>query len=194
MITNDKLFLVYICNFPRENFLTIRYGFPAIFGSPWVTSLHQQNRCLGPLTIADSWSINLLFSTEDAMEVKVQRCEKKISCTYFDFQYNTMMHHSKNVIHMTYFFQFREMLTEMRENKKAKKFTRFVPGARDGRSALEVMDNSFGGKASNLLLGNKGTVTERDKVQINQSTTNFANFCLTCFRYSLRSQNILILL
>ena len=88
----------------------------------------------------------------------------------------TMMHHSQNVIHMTYFFQFREMLTEMRENKKAKKFTRFVPGARDGRSALEVMDNSFGGKASNLLLGNKGTVTERDKVQINQSTTNFANF------------------
>ena len=80
-------------------------------------------------------------------------------------------------IHMTYFFQFREMLTEMRESKKAKKFTRFVPGARDGRSALEVMDNSFGGKASNLLLGNKGAVTERDKVQINQSTTNFANFC-----------------
>ena len=88
-----------------------------------------------------------------------------------------MTHHCKNVIHMTYFFQFREMLTEMRESKKAKKFTRFVPGARDGRSALEVMDNSFGGKASNLLLGNKGTVTERDKVQINQSTTNFAHFC-----------------
>ena len=87
-----------------------------------------------------------------------------------------MMHHCKTVIHMTYFFQFREMLTEMRESKKAKKFTRFVPGARDGRSALEVMDNSFGGKASNLLLGNKGAVTERDKVQINQSTTNFANF------------------
>ena len=110
------------------------------------------------------------------MEVKVQRYEKKISCTYFHFQY-IILHRCKNVIHMTYFFQFREMLTEMRENKKAKKFTRFVPGARDGRSALEVMDNSFGGKASNLLLGNKGTVTERDKVQINQSTTNFANFC-----------------
>ena len=94
----------------------------------------------------------------------------------FSLSIYIMLHRCKNVIHMTYFFQFREMLTEMRENKKAKKFTRFVPGARDGRSALEVMDNSFGGKASNLLLGNKGTVTERDKVQINQSTTNFANF------------------
>ena len=52
-----------------------------------MTSLHQQNRCLGPLTIADSWSINLLFSTEDAMEVKVQRCEKKISCTYFHLEF-----------------------------------------------------------------------------------------------------------
>ena len=106
------------------------------------------------------------------------------------------MHHCKNVIHMTYFFQFREMLTEMRESKKAKKFTRFVPGARDGRSALEVMDNSFGGKASNLLLGNKGTVTERDKVQINQSTTNFANFLCyfyeKCFQYQLRYQNIFL--
>jgi len=104
----------------------------------------------------------------------------------FSLSIYIILHRCKNVIHMTYFFQFREMLTEMRENKKAKKFTRFVPGARDGRSALEVMDNSFGGKASNLLLGNKGTVTERDKVQINQSTTNFANFCLNdekCFQY-----------
>ena len=31
---NHKIFLVYICNFSHENFLTIRYGFPAIFGSP----------------------------------------------------------------------------------------------------------------------------------------------------------------
>ena len=85
------------------------------------------------------------------------------------------------------------MLTEMRESKKAKKFTRFVPGARDGRSALEVMDNSFGGKASNLLLGNKGTVTERDKVQINQTTTDFANyFYEKYFQYQLRYQNIFL--
>ena len=104
-----------------------------------------------------------------------------------------MMHHCKNVIHITYFFQFREMLTEMRENKKAKKFTRFVPGARDGRSALEVMDNSFGGKASNLLLGNKGTVTERDKVQINQFCKFlFDHFYEKCFQYRLRYQNIFL--
>ena len=103
----------------------------------------------------------------------------------FSLSIYIILHRCKNVIHMNYFFQFREMLTEMRENKKAKKFTRFVPGARDGRSALEVMDNSFGGKASNLLLGNKGTVTERDKVQINQSTTNFATFYFyeKCFQY-----------
>ena len=84
------------------------------------------------------------------------------------------------------------MLTEMRENKKAKKFTRFVPGARDGRSALEVMDNSFGGKASNLLLGNKGTVTERDKVPINHLKYQFCKFFISMENVSSINRDIKI--
>ena len=58
------------------------------------------------------------------------------------------------------------MLTEMRETKKAKHFTRFVPGAKDGRDALDVMNHRFGTMASKLLLGAKGGVTEGDKVSI----------------------------
>ena len=56
------------------------------------------------------------------------------------------------------------MLSQMREKKRANRFTKYVPGASDGRAALEVMDKMSGGKSSSLLLGNKEGVTERDKV------------------------------
>ena len=63
------------------------------------------------------------------------------------------------------------MLTEMREMKKAKQFQKFVPGAQDGKSALEVMNQRYGGNASSVLLGNKGGVSERDKVSSSQQST-----------------------
>ena len=56
------------------------------------------------------------------------------------------------------------MLSQMREKKRANRFTKYVPCASDGRAALEVMDKMSGGKSSSLLLGNKEGVTERDKV------------------------------
>ena len=56
------------------------------------------------------------------------------------------------------------MLAAKREMKKAHNFTKFVPGARSGEAALRVMNQRFGGEASNLMLGGKGGVTERDKV------------------------------
>ena len=51
----------------------------------------------------------------------------------------------------------------MREKKKADKFAKFVPGASSGTDAVEVMNQKFGGNATNLLLNDK-KVTERDKV------------------------------
>ena len=58
------------------------------------------------------------------------------------------------------------MLAAKREMKKAHNFTKFVPGARSGEAALRVMNQRFGGEASNLMLGGKGGVTERDKVKL----------------------------
>ena len=55
------------------------------------------------------------------------------------------------------------MQKEMREKKKADKFKKYVPGANSGTDAVEVMDQTFGGNATNLLLNDK-KVTERDKV------------------------------
>ena len=60
----------------------------------------------------------------------------------------------------------------MREMKKAKQFQKFVPGAQDGKSALEVMNQRYGGNASSVLLGNKGGVSERDKVSSSQQSTS----------------------
>ena len=56
------------------------------------------------------------------------------------------------------------MRAQQREEKKAKKFTKYVPGAKDGKEALEVLDNMAGGKSSTLLVGSTQGVTERDKV------------------------------
>lgn len=62
------------------------------------------------------------------------------------------------------------MLTEKHEMKKAKQFQKFVPGAQDGQAALEVMNQRYGGNASGVLLGNKGGVSERDKVSSSQQS------------------------
>ena len=62
------------------------------------------------------------------------------------------------------------MQKEMRERKKAQHFKKFVPGANSGMDALEVMNQRYGGNASNLLLNDK-TVTERDKVRVIYSTS-----------------------
>ena len=55
----------------------------------------------------------------------------------------------------------------MREKKnrerEANRFKKLVPGANSGTDAVEVMNQTFGGNATNLLLDDK-TVTERDKV------------------------------
>ena len=55
------------------------------------------------------------------------------------------------------------MQKEMREKKKAEKFTKYVPGANSGTDALEVMNQKFGGNATDVMLNDK-KVTERDKV------------------------------
>ena len=55
------------------------------------------------------------------------------------------------------------MQKEMREKKKAEKFTKYVPGANSGTDALEIMNQKFGGDATNLMINDK-KVTERDKV------------------------------
>ena len=162
----------------------MKISWPLDMDFPPYLAAHEWQACINRTDVWDPLLLRTLgrsiycFQQKTRWKSKCKGARRRYLVLIFPFNiYNeTILHRCKNVIHMTYFFQFREMLTEMRENKKAKKFTRFVPGARDGRSALEVMDNSFGGKASNLLLGNIGTVTERDKVQINQSTTNFANF------------------
>ena len=52
---------------------------------------------------------------------------------------------------------------EMREKKKADKFKKLVPGATSGTDALEIMNQKFGGDATNLMINDK-KVTERDKV------------------------------
>ena len=160
----------------------MKISWPLDMDIPPYLAAHEWQACINRTDVWDPLLLRTLgrsihcFQQKTRWKSKCKGARRRFLVLIFTFKIYKMMHHCKNVIHMTYFFQFREMLTEMRESKKAKKFTRFVPGARDGRSALEVMDNSFGGKASNLLLGNKGTVTERDKVQTNQSTTNFANF------------------
>ena len=56
------------------------------------------------------------------------------------------------------------MQKEMRERKKASQFKKFVPGAKSGMDAVEAMNQSYGGNATNLLLNDKNKVTERDKV------------------------------
>ena len=61
--------------------------------------------------------------------------------------------------------QFKEMAAQARQKKRADHiFTKYVPGAADGKSALDVLDKMSGGKSSKLLLGNPKGVTERDKV------------------------------
>ena len=59
------------------------------------------------------------------------------------------------------------MQKEMRERKKASQFKKFVPGAKSGMDAVEAMNQSYGGNATNFaekLLNDKNKVTERDKV------------------------------
>ena len=56
------------------------------------------------------------------------------------------------------------MQKEMRERKKASQFKKFVPGAKSGMDAVEAMNQSYGGNATNLLLNDKNKITERDKV------------------------------
>ena len=58
------------------------------------------------------------------------------------------------------------MQKEMRERKKASHFKKFVPAAKSGMDAVEVMNQSYGGNATNLLLNDKNKVTERDKVSL----------------------------
>ena len=54
----------------------------------------------------------------------------------------------------------------MRERKKASQFKKFVPGAKSGMDAVEAMNQSYGGNATNLLLNDENKVTERDKVSL----------------------------
>ena len=62
------------------------------------------------------------------------------------------------------------MQKEMRERKKASQFKKFVPGAKSGMDAVEAMNQSYGGNATNLLLNDKNKVTERDKVSLISSS------------------------
>ena len=62
----------------------------------------------------------------------------------------------------------------MREKKQADRvFTKYVPGASDGKAALEVLDKMSGERSSHLLLGNKNGVTERDKVSFNLDSVRY---------------------
>ena len=62
------------------------------------------------------------------------------------------------------------MQKEMRERKKASHFKKFVPAAKSGMDAVEVMNQSYGGDATNLMLNDKNKVTERDKVSLISSS------------------------